>query len=66
MRSDEFPSSFRDPQYVSTLVAVLATGTLFFYLGLTDAGPTVQEAGFVLLAVLLPAGIAHEAARRWL
>jgi len=64
MSSAEFPSSWRDPQYVATIVGVLATGALYFYSALTRSGPTAEEITFVLLAVFLPTGIAYEITRR--
>jgi len=62
--SAEFPSSWRDPQYIATIVGVLATGALYFYSALTQSGPTTEEITFVLLVVFLPTGIAYEIARR--
>lgn len=60
-----FPSSWSDPNYVATVVGVIATGGLCFYSALTHFGPTVDEIVFVLLAVLIPTSIAYEIARRW-
>ena len=65
MSSTDFPSSWSDPEYVATVVGVLATGTLVFYSALTQSGPTVEEVTFVILAITLPASIAYEIARRW-
>ena len=66
MSSDEFPTSWRDPQYVSTVVGVLAMGAMIFYAALTDGPPTPETVWFVVLAVSIPAVIAYEVARRWL
>jgi lysozyme family protein len=59
-----FPSSWRDPRYVGTIVGVLATGFLYVYRTLTQSGPTTGEIAFVILAIVLPASIAYELARR--
>lgn len=59
-----FPSSWRDPRYVATIVGVLATGLLYVYRAITQSGPTTGEITFVILAIVLPASIAHELARR--
>jgi hypothetical protein len=64
--SDEFPTSWRDPQYVSTVVGVLAIGAVLFYAALIDGPPTPETVSFVLLFIFVPTGIAHEVARRWL
>lgn len=58
--------SWTDPVYVATVVSVLATGALVFYVSLTDAGPTVGEVLFTLLWVFVPTTVAYEVARRWL
>jgi len=60
------PPSWRDPDYVATVVGVLATGALFFYSALADSAPPPDTIGFVLMWVLGPTTIAHELARRWL
>jgi len=65
MSSIDFPPSWSDPEYVATVVGVLATGALVFYSALTQSGPTVEEVIFVVLAITLPTGIAYEIARRW-
>ncbi|EMA51796.1 MULTISPECIES: hypothetical protein [Halococcus] len=64
--ADEFPSSWRDPEYVGTVVGVLATGAVVFYAALTAGPPTPETVTFVLLAVFVPWALAREAARRWL
>ena len=66
LQSDTSGTSWTDPAYVATVVGVLATGALVFYVSLTDAGPTVEEVLFVLLWVLVPITVAYEVARRWL
>lgn len=62
----EGPSSWRDPQYISTIVVVLATGGLFFYSAIVDSAPSTETIIFVLFWILVPTVIAYEAARRWL
>lgn len=66
MSAIEFPASWKDPQYISTIIGVLATGALFFYTAIADSGPTTEEAIFVLFSVFVPMTIAYEIARRWL
>lgn len=65
MSNNEFPSSWRDPQYVSTVVAVISVGALFFYSAFGDAAPSPETIGFVLFWVLIPTTVAYEVARRW-
>jgi len=60
----DFPTTWRDPQYISTVAGVLATGALYVFSAIAHAGPTTGEITFVLLAVTLPAGAAYEIARR--
>jgi hypothetical protein len=57
-------TDWTDPDYVATVVGVLATGALFFYGALADSAPAVETIGFVLLWVLVPTTVAHELARR--
>ena len=59
-----FPATWRDPEYLAGIVGTIATGALFFYTGTVESTPTPETVGFVLLWVLLPAVIAHEAARQ--
>jgi len=63
--SDEFPSSWTDPEYVATVVGVIATGVLVFYAALTPGEPSPETVGFVLLSISIPAWIAYELARRF-
>ena len=65
MSSDDFPASWADPRYVSTVVGILAVAALYAYSTTTDAGPSADEITFVLLAVSLPTTLAYEVARRW-
>ncbi|MFC7077170.1 hypothetical protein [Haloarcula halophila] len=58
------PSDWTDPEYVATVVGVLATGALVCYSSLTPSGPTVDEIVFVVLAITLPATVAYGLARR--
>ena len=66
MSSGSFPTSWTDPDYVATVVGVLALGVLVFYAALSDSGLLVDEVIFVVLVVTIPATIAREIARRWL
>jgi hypothetical protein len=54
-----------NPEYVATVVGVLAIGALVFYSSLTQSGPTVDEVLFVGLGITVPVTIAYEVARRW-
>lgn len=63
MSSTESPA-WTDPDYVATIVGVLATGALVFYTALTPTGPTVDEIVFVVLSITLPMTVAYEIARR--
>ena len=65
MVDDEFSTSWTDPDYVAAVVGVLAVGALAFYNGLVDGAPSIETILFVLLWVILPAGLAYEIARRW-
>ncbi|MFB6233561.1 MAG: hypothetical protein ABEH61_04815 [Haloarculaceae archaeon] len=66
MPSADRPLEWTDPEYVATVVGVLAIGALVFYSSLTQAGPTVDEILFVLLSITIPVTVAYEVARRWL
>jgi len=66
MSSDGFPTSWRDPQYVGTVVGVLAIGAVVFYAALNGGPPSPETIIFVLLAVVVPWTISREVARRWL
>jgi len=66
MSERDFPSSWRDPEYVSAIVGVLAIGALFFYSAMVESAPRTETIGFVLLWVLIPTIIAYEIASRWL
>lgn len=59
------PLKWTNPEYVATVVGVLATGTLVFYRSVTQSGPTVDEIVFIVLAITIPATIAYELARRF-
>ncbi len=65
MPSRDPPSQWTDPEYVSTVVGVLATGALIFYSSLTQSGPTVDEIAFVILTITVPTTVAYELARRF-
>ena len=65
MSSAGFPSSWSDPEYVATVVGVLATGAVVFYSAVAQSGPTVEEVTLVVLTITLPVGLAYEIARRW-
>ena len=65
MSAREFPGSWTDPEYVATVVMVLATGALFFYAALRPGSPSPEAVGYVLLWISLPTAIAYELARRF-
>jgi hypothetical protein len=60
------PPSWRNPEYIATVVGVFATGALFFYGALVESAPSSETIGFVLMWVLVPVTVAYELARRWL
>lgn len=62
--TDEFSTSWTDPDYVAAVVAVLAVGGLVFYSALVDGAPPVETVLFVLLWVTVPVTVAYEVARR--
>lgn len=66
MSETDVPNSWLDPQYISTVVAVIATGALLFYSGFVDSAPSPETIGFVLLWIFIPTSVAHEVTRRWL
>jgi hypothetical protein len=66
MPSTNSQVSWTSPEYVATVVGVLATGALVFYSSLAQTGPTVDETLFVVLGIAIPVTIAYEIARRWL
>ncbi|WP_231183637.1 hypothetical protein [Haladaptatus sp. DYF46] len=65
MSLDGHSASWTDPDYVSTVVGVLAAAALYFYSAWANWGPTTVEITVVLLAVLLPMTVAYELARRF-
>lgn len=66
MSLDQWPTSFRDPTYIATLVGILALGALFFYSEIVDSAPSTEAILFVLFWMTIPMTVAYEVARRWL
>ena len=64
MSSPDSQPSWTSPEYVATVVGVLATGALVFYSSLAQTGPTVDEILFVVLGITVPMTLAYEIARR--
>ena len=64
MTTGKRPNSWSDPEYVSGIVGVIATGTLFLYSALIDSAPSVETIGFIVLWIFLPMGLAYEIAQR--
>jgi hypothetical protein len=58
-------ADWTSPEYVATVVGVLATGALVFLAALTRSGPTVDDVTVVVLGIAVPMTLAHELARRW-
>ena len=58
--------SWTDPDYVATLVGVLAVGALVFYAELVSATLTTGTVVFVVLFVTLPMVVARAIAIRFL
>lgn len=65
MPSPDSKLSWTSPEYVATVVGVLATGALVFYSSLAQTGLTVDEILVVGLGITVPMTIAYEVARRW-
>ncbi|MFW6321794.1 MAG: hypothetical protein ACOC0Z_08065 [Halohasta sp.] len=65
MADEPLSTSWTDPEYVATVVGVLAIGALVFYSGLADGAPDVETIVFVGLWVTVPMTVAYEIARRW-
>jgi hypothetical protein len=63
--SDTFRSNWTSPDYVATVVGVLAVGALVFFAVLTRSSPTVDDVTFVVLSSTVPVTLAYEFARRW-
>jgi len=64
MAAPDFPTEWDDPQYVATLVGVVATGALYVYAAATENSLRTTEITLVLLAILVPASAVYELARR--
>ena len=65
MPSPDSKLSWTSPEYVATVVGVLATGALVLYSSLAQTGLTVDEILVVGLGITVPMTIAYEIARRW-
>lgn len=65
MMPGDSPVSWSDPDYIATVVGVLAAGALCFYVAMADTGITTEQIIFGALAILLPMTVSHEVARRW-
>ena len=65
MPAPESQPGWTSPEYVATVVGVLAVGVLVFYSSLTRTGLTVDDVLFVGLGITVPTTIAYEIARRW-
>jgi len=65
MPAPESQPGWTSPEYVATVVGVLAVGVLVFYSSLTRTGLTVDDVLVVGLGITVPTTIAYEIARRW-
>ena len=65
MPSPDSKLSWTSPEYVATVVGVLATSALVFYSSLAQTSLTVDEILVVGLGITVPMTIAYEIARRW-
>ena len=54
MPSTDSQPRWTNPEYVATVVGVLAIGALVFYSSLTQSGPTVDDVLFVVLGITAP------------
>ncbi|MDS0258791.1 hypothetical protein NDI56_05215 [Haloarcula sp. S1CR25-12] len=64
--SSDPSNGWTDPEYVATVVGVLAVGALVFYAELVSPTLTARTVVFVVLWVTLPMTVARTVARRWL
>jgi hypothetical protein len=62
--SDTSRADWTSPDYVATVVGVLAVGALAFFAALTRSDPTVDDVTFVVLSITVPVTFAYELARR--
>ena len=63
--ADTARANWTSPDYVATVVGVLATGALVFVAALTRSSPAVDDVTFVVLSITVPMTLAYELARRW-
>jgi hypothetical protein len=63
--ADTSRTDWTSPDYVATVVGVLAVGALVFVAALTRSSPTVDDVTFVVLSITIPVTLAYELARRW-
>jgi hypothetical protein len=63
--SDTSRADWTSPEYVATVVGVLAVGALVCSAALTRTSPTVDDVTFVVSSITAPATLAYELARRW-
>ena len=62
--ADTARANWTSPDYVATVVGVLAVGAIAFVAALTRPSPTVDGVTFVVLSITVPAALAYELARR--
>jgi hypothetical protein len=65
MPSADSQPNWTSPEYVATVVGVVATGALVFYSSLAQTDLTVDEILFVVLGITVPMTVAYKIARRW-
>jgi len=63
--ADTSRTDWTSPDYVATVVGVLAVGSVVFFAALTRSSPTVDDVMFVVLSITIPVTLAYELARRW-
>ena len=59
-------TDWTDPEYVATVVGVLAVGALVFYAELVSPTLTARTVVSVVLWITIPMTVAHVVVRRWL
>jgi L-cystine uptake protein TcyP (sodium:dicarboxylate symporter family) len=62
--ADTSRADWTSPDYVATVVGVLAVGALGVVAALTRSGPTVDDVTFVVSSITVPVTLAYELARR--
>jgi len=58
--ADTSRADWASPDYVATVVGVLAVGAIAFFAALTRSSPTVDDVTFVVSSITVPVTLAYE------